>query len=145
MFYKMKFLLTTPFAGLCVASVLRAGDEPIFSIKGESYKAEYDKLEVLGVFLHEDGGFVNEGGVKETKKDFLKTIELARKYPPQFKVELILFPTLKSNNDWKLIKQWCRLFDEYKMPWVISVWPDSSLAPKFLYENPPKGAPKSIF
>ena len=141
----MKFLLTILFTGLCVTSVLRADNEAIFSIKGASYKAEYDNLEALGVFLHEDGGFVGEGGGKETKKDFLKTIELARKHPPQFKVELILFPTLKSNNDWKLIKQWCRFFNEHKIPWVISVWPDSSLAPKFLYRNPPKDAPKSIF
>ena len=141
----MKFLLTILFTGLCVTSVLRADNEAIFSIKGASYKAEYDNLEVLGVFLHEDGGFVGEGGGKEAKKDFLKTIELARKHPPQFKVELILFPTLKSNNDWKLIKQWCRFFNEHKIPWVISVWPDNSLAPKFLYRNPPKDAPKSIF
>lgn len=142
----MKFLFTILLTGLYLTSLLKAEtDEATFTIKGSSYKAEYDKLEVLGVFLHEDGGFVDEGGDKETKEDFLKTIELARKNPPQFKVELILFPTLKSNNDWKLIKRWCRFFDTNKIPWVITVWPDSSKAPKFLYKKPPADAPKHIF
>jgi hypothetical protein len=142
----MKYLLSKLLVILCFTTILSAADNgKYFVIKGTSYKPGYDKLEVLGVFLHEDGEFVDEGGDKEPKKDFLKTIELARKHPPQFKVELILFPTLKSNNDWKLIKQWCIFFDKHKIPWIITVWPDNSLAPQFLYKNPPKDAPKSIF
>lgn len=119
--------------------------EGLFIVKGSSYKPEYDQLELLGVFLHEDKSFVDEGGNKESKKDFLSTIKLARKNPPQFLVDLNLFPHLQSNNDLRLIKQWCRFFDSHMIPWIITIWPDESKAPKFLYIDPPEDAPKTIF
>lgn len=114
-------------------------------LNGTTFKSEYQNLELVGFYLHEDRNLVSEGGRKTSEADFMKTIELARKHPPQFLVEFILFPDLVSNNDLRLIRRWCSLCDKQDIPWFIHIRPESSKPLRFLYRNPPADAPESEF
>jgi len=120
------------------------GEEGL-TLKGTAFRPEYQNLELVGFYLHEDRNLVSEGGSKTDEKAFLRTIELARKYPPQFLVEFILFPELESNNDLQLIQRWCELCDRHEIPWIITIRPEASKPVRFLYENPPADAPEGDF